>query len=267
MSVAHITDPTDPRLADYAGLRDPRHRRRVETAQPPGFFVAEGATVVRRLLASPLAVRSVLVTPARLDAMAPHLPPGFAVLVVPGDVLAAVAGFDVHRGILAAADRPLPPRLDDVLRRARRVAVLEGINDHENMGAVLRSAAGLGIDAVVLDPTCCDPWYRRSVRVSMGGVFAMSLVPAPDWPGALAALKDHGFTLVAMTPDPGAVDLASVDVPARSAVLLGAEGPGLSPAALAAADTCVRIPMTSGLDSLNVAHAAAIAFWHLRVGT
>ncbi len=264
MPIAHVTDPADPRLADYAGLRDPRHRRRVETAQPPGFFVAEGATVVRRLLASPLAVRSVLVTPARLEAMAPHVPPGVTLLVVAGDVLAAVAGFDVHRGILAAADRPFPPRLHEVLSRAHRVAVLEGINDHENMGAVLRSAAGLGMDAVVHDPTCCDPWYRRSVRVSMGGVFAIPIVPAADWSGALVELKDHGFALVAMTPDPAASDLAAVDVPARCAVLLGAEGPGLSPAALAAADTHARIPMASGLDSLNVAHAAAIAFWATR---
>ncbi len=170
----------------------------------------------------------------------------------------------MHRGVLAAADRPRPPSLEDVLGDTRRIAVLEGVNDHENMGAILRSAAALGIDAAVLDPTCCDPWYRRSVRVSMGGAFALPLCPVDDWPGALDAIRRHGFALLATTPSPSAVDLAEVAFPDRCAILLGAEGAGLSRAALTAADIHVRIPMSAGLDSLNVAHAAAITFWEAR---
>jgi tRNA G18 (ribose-2'-O)-methylase SpoU len=150
----------------------------------------------------------------------------------------------------------------DLLTRARRVAVLVGLNDFENLGALFRNAAAFGVDAVLLDPRCADPLYRRSVRVSMGHVLTVPFAVLDDpWPASLAAL--HEFTVLAMTPDPAATPLREIEAPSRWAVLLGAEGPGLSAEAMAMADLRVRIPMADGVDSLNVATAAAVAFAHL----
>src|SRR5581483_8868292 len=181
--------------------------------------------------------------------------------------LRAVAGFPVHRGILAAADRGPLPEPAAVLAGARRVAVLEDINDHENIGVIFRCAGGLGIDAVLLSPRGCDPLYRRSVRVSMGHVLTVPWTRLAPWPEGLDLLRRTGFRLLALTPAADAEPLA--DVAGRPsgepvAILLGAEGPGLSPAALAAADGRVTIPMREPADSLNVASAAAIAFYALR---
>ena len=176
------------------------------------------------------------------------------------DVMAAAVGFHLTRGVLASADRAPEPVLPGLLAAARRVLALEGINDHENLGALFRNAAALGADAVLLGPRCADPLYRRSVRVSMGHVLRVPFARGP-----LAALREAGLTVLALTPHPPAVPLSTVDrsVP-RAALLVGAEGPGPSPEALAAADVRVRIPMASGVDSLNVATAAAIALHHLR---
>jgi tRNA G18 (ribose-2'-O)-methylase SpoU len=262
--VAEVTDPADPRVDDYRELHDARVRRRMETGGVgAGFFVAEGAHAVERLLGSGRRIRSVLVDPVRLEALRPRLAGLEApVLVADQPTLRAVAGFPVHRGALAAADRWPLPGPAEVLAGARRVAVLEDINDHENLGVIFRSAGSLGVDGVLLSPRCCDPLYRRSVRVSMGHVLAVPWTRLEPWPKALSELRRAGFGLVALTPAADAEPLSAWS-PApgeRVAVLLGAEGPGLSPAVLAAADRRLRIPMRTPADSLNVGSAAAIAF-------
>ena len=264
-----VTDPADPAVDDYRDLHDARARRRMETGGTgPGFFVAEGAHAVERLLASGRPVRSVLLDRIRLEALGPRLAAAavpLPVLVADQPTLRAVAGFPVHRGVLAAADRWPLPDPGDVLAGAGRVAVLEDINDHENLGVIFRSAGCLGIDAVLLSPRCCDPLYRRSVRVSMGHVLAVPWTRLEPWPEGLELLRRTGLRLVALTPAAGAEPLAGLDrrPEDRVAVLLGAEGPGLSAAALAAADQRMTIPMRAPADSLNVASAAAIAFYAL----
>jgi tRNA G18 (ribose-2'-O)-methylase SpoU len=254
-----VDDPADPRLADYVGLTDAALRRRLEHGRR--VFIAEGELVIRQLVVSPYPVRSVLLTPARYERLRDALAGvGAPVYVAPQPVLEAVAGFRLHRGAVAAAGRlpAAPPRA--LLRAARVVAVLEGLNDHENLGALFRNAAALGVDAVLLSPTCADPLYRRSVRVSMGCVLRVPFATLSPWPAGLAAVACEGFELVALTPAVGADPVASLDgCPGRVALLLGAEGGGLSPGALAAAHRRVRIPMRPGVDSLNVATAAAIA--------
>jgi tRNA G18 (ribose-2'-O)-methylase SpoU len=263
-----ITDPNDRRVDDYRELHDARARRRMEQADDMGrgFFVAEGGHALARLLASGRRIRSVLVDPVRLDALGDRLAGLEApVLVADQPTLRAVAGFPVHRGVLAAADRwPLPDPAA-VLAGAERVAVLEDINDHENLGVIFRSAGSLGLDAVLLSPRCCDPLYRRSVRVSMGHVLAVPWTRLDPWPEALSAVAGAGFTLAAFTPAAAGEPLGDWSPAAgeRIAVLLGAEGPGLSPAALAAAHRRLTIPMRSPEDSLNVGSAAAIAFYAL----
>jgi len=269
-----ISDPADTRVDDYRRLSDARARRQMEAGDPasghPGFFVAEGVPVIRRLLASRRHVRSVLVDPARLAVLADDLTGldvSAPVYVAEPEVLEALAGFDVHRGALAAADRWPLPEPAALLPAARNVAVLEGINDHENLGVIFRNAAGLGIDAVFLCPRCCDPLYRRSVRVSMGHVLSVPWARLEPWPGGLERLRAAGFTVVALTPGPGAEPLEGPAPGERVALLLGAEGSGLSPAALAGADQRRRIPMAPGIDSLNVASAAAVAFYKITSST
>jgi tRNA G18 (ribose-2'-O)-methylase SpoU len=185
------------------------------------------------------------------------------VLVADQPTLRAVAGFPVHRGVLAAAERWPAPPVAEMVAGARRIAVLEDINDHENLGVIFRCAGSLGLDAVLLSPRCCDPLYRRSVRVSMGHVLAVPWTWLEPWPDGIAALRRGGFTLAALTPAADSEPLGGwTPAPGeRVAVLLGAEGPGLSPAVLAGADRRLRIPMRSAADSLNVASAAAIAFY------
>jgi tRNA G18 (ribose-2'-O)-methylase SpoU len=258
MQLVEIDDAADPRLDDFRDLSDAdvRPDRR-------GIVIAEGVNVVERLAGSPYRVRAVTGVPARVDALRPALEPlDVAVYAVDKWLLSEVAGFRVTRGVLASADRPAPIAAAELVRDVRRVAVLEGLNDFENLGALFRNAAAFGVDAVLLDPRCADPLYRRSVRVSMGHVLRVPFaVLAEPWPESLGVLRD--FTVLAMTPDPSAVALGEIEVPERWAVLLGAEGPGLSTEALAAADLRVRIPMASGVDSLNVATAAAVAFARL----
>jgi tRNA G18 (ribose-2'-O)-methylase SpoU len=252
-----VTDPADPALDDFRDLSDADVR-----ADRRGIVIAEGVNVVQRLVTSPYPVRTVVGVPARIEALRPVLEPlDVTVLAVDKWLLSDVVGFRVTRGVLASADRAPVPDLDGLLGRARRVAVLEALNDFENLGALFRNAAAFGVDAVLLDPQCADPLYRRSVRVSMGHVLRVPFqVLTGPWPDSLGALRRHGFALLAMTPAPAAVPLRSISAPPRWAVLLGAEGPGLSEAAIAAADRPVRIPMAPGVDSLNVATAAAVAF-------
>jgi tRNA G18 (ribose-2'-O)-methylase SpoU len=187
------------------------------------------------------------------------------VYAAPYDVLRRLTGFHVHRGALASFHRKPLPTVDEVVAGARRVVVLEDIVSHTNLGAIFRCAAALGIDGVVLSPSSADPLYRRSVRVSMGAVFTLPYARAEEWPGALEQLRERGFILAAMTPGPDALALHQTGYGKddKVALLLGSEGPGLSPAALAHADVRVRIPMAGGVDSLNVAAAAAVTFWEL----
>jgi tRNA G18 (ribose-2'-O)-methylase SpoU len=256
-----IDDPADPRLDDYRDLRDADARRATEAEH--GFFVVEGVAVIRRVLQSEYRLRSVLLLPGRAAELQPDLG-GSDVEVYVADraVLAGVAGFDVHRGALAIAERRPPPDLATVLSGAQVVAVLEGLTDHENLGAIARSASALGVDALLLDPTCADPLYRRCVRVSMGEILFLPWTRLAPWPGALGDVHAAGFTLVALTPSVEAADLdtALTGHPDPVALLLGSEATGLSTPALAAAETSARIPIRPGVDSLNVGHAAAIAF-------
>jgi tRNA G18 (ribose-2'-O)-methylase SpoU len=259
-----VDDPGDPRLADYIGLTDAALRRGIELGR--GVFIAEGELVIRQLLRSPYPVRSVLLTPTRHRRLASDLAGLDApVFVAPPEILQAVAGFNLHRGAVAAAARLPPGDPMALLGGSRTVALLEGLNDHENLGALFRSAAALGVDAVLLAPGCADPLYRRAVRVSMGGVMRIPFATLSPWPGALAEVARAGFELVALTPSPEAEPVTEFTPTKAVALLVGSEGRGLSAGALDAADRRVRIPMRSGVDSLNVAAAAAIAFHHVFV--
>lgn len=229
-----------------------------------GIFIAEGVLVIGELLRAPYPIRSFLLTPARYAQLAPALEHQTApVYVAEHRVMRKVTGFDIHRGAVAAADRLPLPAVADLVTDRRRIAILEGINDHENLGVLFRNAAAFGIEAVVLDPTCADPLYRRSVRVSMGHVLRVPFARAERWPEAIVDLADAGFDVVALTPRAGAVPVEELDRyrrRGRVAVLVGAEGPGLTPGALHRASLAVRIAMAPGVDSLNVAAAAAVAF-------
>ena len=262
-----IDEPTDPRLADYRDLTDVNLRRMLEPAG--GLYMAESAKVLARALAAGHRPRSLLVQDKWLDGaealLAGH--EDVPVYVVPAEVAELLTGYAIHRGLLAAMHRPELPAPAQLLRGARRVLVLDDIVDHTNVGAMFRGAAGLGADAVLVGPRCADPLYRRSVRVSMGTVFQVPWTRLPEWPGAGVPLRDAGFHLAALALADGAVSLDDFAAapPERVALMLGAEGDGLGRKALAAADTIVTIPMTGGVDSLNVAAAAAVAMWALRI--
>ena len=256
-----VDDAADPRLHDYVGLTDVQLRRRREPAE--GLFIAEGEMVIRRAVEAGYPVRSLLLAPRWLPSLA-DLTDGLDVPVLLADeaLLEPVTGFAVHRGALAAMGRLPLPSVDEVLEGAGQVAVLEDVNSHTNLGAIFRAAAGLGIDAVVLSPRCADPLYRRSVRVSMGAVFRVPYARMQQWPEGFGQVRAAGFALLALTPAPDAVPLfEAAATNSRSALLLGAEGSGVSRQALELADQKVRIPMARGVDSLNVAQAAAIAFY------
>lgn len=270
-----VTDPADDRLADYVSLTDVALRSKHEPAK--GLYIAESSTVLERALRSGHRPRSVLLAPRwvpDLERMVASLPSGddepeaITVFVADEPVLEAITGFHVHRGALAAMHRPPLPAVADLLAGARRVAVLEDIVDHTNVGAAFRSAAALGVDAVLVTPRCADPLYRRSVRVSMGTVFQVPWTRIDPWPDGVATLRAAGFVSAALALSDDAITLDELvaDPPERLAMVLGAEGHGLKPTTVAACDLVVRIPMSGGVDSLNVAAAAAVAFWATRVG-
>jgi tRNA G18 (ribose-2'-O)-methylase SpoU len=252
-------DPADPRLDDFRHLSTAD--RRPDRPGGRGFVIAEGTVVVRRLICSAYPVRAVLGVPRRIRELAPELP-DVPVYVTSAEMMAEVVGFHLNRGVLAVADRSPQPPADEILERSRLVAVLEGVGDHENLGALFRSAAALGVDGVLLGAGCADPLYRRSVRVSMGNVLRVPFASLQPWPAGLETVRRHGFRIAALTPRADSVPLRSVDS-GRIAVLVGSEGHGLTAEALTAADLTVRIPMADGVDSLNVATAAAIAFYEL----
>ena len=264
MNAVRVAGPDDPRLRDFIALRDVQLRAKREPAE--GLFLAEGEKVIRRALAAGYLVRSVLLTEAWLARLADVLEDA-EVLVVEDEVLEATTGFPVHRGALASFERRPLPTVKAVVAGARRVVVLEDLADHTNLGLIFRSAAALGMDAVLLTPRCADPLYRRAVKTSMGAVLSVPWTRI-DWREGPSLLREHGFALVALTPAADAVPLEDVDRGAlpRLALALGSEGQGLSSRWLEAADLRVRIPMREGIDSLNVAAAAAIAFHVLGAG-
>lgn len=258
MAIVPITDPTDPRLSEYALLGNPAALRRRH------LFVAEGRLVVRRLLESRrYPVRSVLVNDAARRSLADVLdaaPGHTAVYVAPARIIESVTGYDIHRGCLALAERPAEPPADALLD-GRTIVILERVIDADNMGALFRNAAAFRANGVLLSPGCCDPLYRKAVRTSSGAVLAMPFATTAPWPESLDAIRARGFVLVATTPRPDADDIRDALPPLRArpmALLFGTEGDGLSEAAMARADRRVRVPIAAGVDSLNVATAAAI---------
>lgn len=256
-----VADPADPRLADYTRLRDVNLRKSLEVEH--GLFMAEGEKVIRRAIATGHPVRSVLAARRWVEPLSDVL--GDAPVYVVEDAVAeAVTGFPVHRGALASMERLPLPSVGSLLPGVRRILVLEDLVDHGNVGAIFRCAAALGVEAVILSPRCADPLYRRSVKVSMGAVFAVPYARMTDWHGGLDELRAAGFTLLALTPDQGSTPIGKAPLGERVALMLGAEGDGLSSRWLREADEPVCIPMSGdamdlGVDSLNVVAAAAIA--------
>ncbi|KPI30102.1 tRNA/rRNA methyltransferase (SpoU) [Actinobacteria bacterium OV320] len=281
-----VEDPDDPRLRDYTGLTDVELRRKREPAE--GLFIAEGEKVIRRARDAGYEMRSMLLSAKWVDVMRDvidELPA--PVYAVSPELAERVTGYHVHRGALASMQRKPLPAAAELLQAARRtvvpgpagdqpleasddagqrVAVFEGFVDHANLGAAFRSAAALGIKAILLSPDCADPLYRRAIKVSMGAVFSVPYARFDAWPAGLDVVRDAGYDILAMTPDEKATPLDELN-PARfekSAIMLGSEGHGLSTYALRAADEWVRIPMSAGIDSLNVAAASAVAFYATR---
>lgn len=260
-----ISDPADARLDDVRDLN--RSDSRPDLPGGKGLVIGEGPLVISRLLESRFPVRALIGFRAKLDAfLAEHEVGDIPIYEVTREVLAEVTGFDMHRGLLAAADRVPEPTVADVLEGARTVVVLEGVGDHENIGSMFRNAAGMGVDAILFGNGCADPLYRRVVRVSMGHVLRLPYAHLDGsyttWQRSLQELSDAGFHLVSLTPDPAAMHLEdALAGREKVALLVGAEGPGLTEHAMRATDVRARIPMAPGTDSLNLATSAAIAFY------
>jgi tRNA G18 (ribose-2'-O)-methylase SpoU len=260
MPVIEITTLDDPRLADFA------HRTDVALKKTGGgIYIAESALVLERALRAGHSVRSVLALGGTVDETVALVGPDVPVFSGPGELLAELTGYILHRGLIASMDRPPLPPPESLLVSARRVVILENVADPTNVGAIFRSVAAIGADAVLVTPRCSDPFYRRAIRVSMGTVLQVPWTRVGDWPSARELLAASGFHIAALALTDDAVGLRefAASVPPRVALVLGAEGEGLTPEALAAADTVVRIPMAHGIDSLNVAATAAVAMWAL----
>jgi tRNA G18 (ribose-2'-O)-methylase SpoU len=257
-TVVRVDHHDDARLSEYAALTDARARHDIETAQ--GCFVVEGLLALEAAVTSAYPLRSVLVSDRKVErvlAVVGDL--DVEVFVAEQSLLETVTGFRIHRGVVASASRRPLPEAGAVVAGASRIAVLEGVNDHENLGALFRNAAAFGVDALLLDPTTADPLYRRAVRVSVGHVLRTTWTRTDPLPAGLAAVEAAGFTTVALTPA-GDTDVRDLAGQGGVAWLLGAEGAGLTAQTLAAADVRARIPMSPVVDSLNVATAAAVAF-------
>ncbi len=265
MHLVPVEDSSDPRLSDYFKLTDVVLRR---VSEPEGgLYIAESTKVIQRALDAGHRPRSVLLQEKWIPDLAPLLEEhDVPVYVAPASMLEEITGFVLHRGALASMHRPALPSVQDLLRDARRVVVLEDIVDHTNVGAIFRAVAGLGADAVLVSPRCADPLYRRSVRVSMAAVLQVPWTRLPEWPQGAQELRDAGFEIaaLALSDDAVTLDEYAADPPERIAMLFGTEGDGLSRDALANADRVVTIPMLHGVDSLNVAAASAVALWALR---
>ena len=258
-----VTDPADERLLDFAGLRDAQLRRSDERR-----FIAEGVKIIERAFAAGCRPRSLLVQPRWLPGVEPLLErwPEVPVYVSTEALIERISGFHVHRGALGSFDRPAEASWEQIAG-SRRVIVCEEIVDHANIGAIIRVAAGLGWDAVIVSPGSADPLYRRAIKVSMGTVFSLPWARVDDWATAIPSLRAAGFTVVALALTPDAVgldDLVAAGVPDKLAIVVGTEGEGLSRRWIEQADAVVSIPMAHGVDSLNVAAATAVACWALR---
>lgn len=264
-SPIEITDPADPRLADYVALRDTSLRKHLESEQ--GLFIAEGEKVIRRALAAGYRPRSFMLAPRWLAGLADAIPDDVPVYLVAEALAERVSGFHVHRGALASLHREVRHTAADLLTLDRLV-VCEDIVDHTNVGAIIRNAAGLGWDGVLLAPRAADPLYRRAIKTSMGTVFSLPWARLDDWGDAVGMLQRAGFTVAALALHERAVPLGELAAapPAKLAILLGTEGAGLSAPWVEAADVIVKIPMWAGVDSLNVAGAAAVACYALGPG-
>lgn len=260
MPLVMVDDLADTRLSDYRHLREPSVRARIE--RRAGIFTVEGWLSLEALAESPYPMRSALVATKHVARAQSIVDSDVPIYAVAESELEQVTGIHFHRGILGVAERPAPLSPGAVLDGAHRVLVLEGVNDYENLGALFRNASAFGVDAVLLDPTTTDPLYRRATRVSLGHVLRVPFARVgPDaWPTILDDLRSDGMEVLALTPAADAALLGSVlgQLPDKVGVLVGAEGSGLSDEAMAAARR-VRIPMTPGTDSVNVATSAAIA--------
>jgi tRNA G18 (ribose-2'-O)-methylase SpoU len=262
-TLVEITDLADPRLADYAHLTDVALKK---SGGEHGLYLAESLLVLQRALRAGHVPRSVLALGASVDdalaAVGDHDVPVF---VGPPELLEQLTGYLLHRGLIASMHRPALPAVEQLLDGARRVVVLENVVDPTNVGAIFRSVAAIGADAVLVTPRCSDPYYRRAIRVSMGTVLQVPWTRTGDWPQLAAQLSAAGFHVAALALTDDAVELRAfaATAPERLALVLGTEGEGLTPEALAAATTIVQIPMRHGIDSLNVAAAAAVAMYAL----
>ena len=261
VAVVLVTDPDDPRVADYRNIPDPAllQERRV--------FVAEGRHVVRRLLATNwLVTRSVMVTAAALDALGDGIDrDAVPIFVVPQAVMNMVTGFNIHRGCLAIGERPASLDWRALARSADRLVVLERVANADNVGAIFRNAMAFGVDAVLLGPDCTDPLYRKAIRTSMAAALAVPFAHIDPWPDGLRELRNQGMTVIGLSPCADALPIRDVATLAhrRVAIVAGHEGDGLTREARAACATIARIPMAQGIDSLNVATAVAIALYQL----
>ncbi|MCW2287747.1 tRNA G18 (ribose-2'-O)-methylase SpoU [Leucobacter luti] len=268
MKLIRIDDIASPELSDYTQLTDVAMRRVREPAE--GLYLAESPKVIERALRVGHRPRSLLMVEEWLPRVEPLLAdfPEVPVYIGKPEQLEQLTGFNMHRGAMASMHRPTPLDPAELLRSSKRVVVLEDLADHTNVGAVFRSIAALGADAVLLTPGCADPLYRRAVRVSMGAVLQVPWARLPDWREAGPLFRETGFELTAFALRDDAEDLADFveDIPERLALMFGTEGPGLTRRALASASRTVLIPMEHGVDSLNVATAAALAMWAVRTG-
>ena len=258
MGVVRIDRFEDPHLDDYRRVSD------AELLRGRNHFIGEGRLVVGRLIAGGHRVLSVLVNETSHRALGEslsRLPADVPVYVCGNEGFASITGFNLHRGCLAIAERPAERTVSEVARDAGVLLVLEGVTDPDNVGSAFRNAAAFGAH-VLLSPTCCDPLYRKAIRTSMGSTLAVPYARIADWPARLSALKEDGFTIAALTPRPAAVELNKCARPARVALLVGSEGPGLTDAAMQMSDLRVRIPTTAQVDSLNLATATGIALCH-----
>lgn len=260
-----IADLQDARLDEYLRLSEAHLRMRSDVEN--GLYIAESTTVVSRAINAGHVPRSFLLAEKHLDQLAREFArfPDTPIFVGSDEQLQDLVGFHLHRGAMASMNRPEPLNLSEVLEQSSRIAILEDIADHTNLGAIMRSASGLGVDAVLITPKCVDPWYRRSARVSMGTVFDLPWVRLASWPQDISTLKAHGYTMLAMELTEDAASLAEVDMAEgkKFAMILGNEGRGVAEETLSLVDQAVMIPMHREVSSLNVGAASAIAFWEL----
>lgn len=263
--ILHVADLQDARLDEYLRLSEAHLRMRSDVEN--GLYIAESTTVVSRAINAGHVPRSFLLAEKHLDQLSEEFArfPDTPIFVGSDEQLQDLVGFHLHRGAMASMNRPEPLDLSEVLEHSSRIAILEDIADHTNLGAIMRSASGLGVDAVLITPKCVDPWYRRSARVSMGTVFDLPWVRLTSWPQDINILKAHGYTMLAMELTEDAVSLAEVEMTEgkKFAMILGNEGRGVTDETLSLVDQAVMIPMHREVSSLNVGAASAIAFWEL----